>query len=369
MLAATMRVARSGLVVVAVAAASVAASAASAGADAGLGARTAAGAVSVRSYDLGERMLPDDGPLGPLPVRLWGAIGVPDRPGPHPLVIVAHGRHGDGCPIDDMDFPTWPCFATEQRNDLGLRHVVAALARRGLVAVSPDLNGAHTAGWGEPDDRTRWPLIVRRTTFHLVREATEGGGDFGVDLVGRIDFSRIGVLGHSLSGLNAARLALRRADNTAPGQVAGGLGPLESAFLLTPVAGEARLPDLEVAVVLASCDGDTGPEGRRYFVRARRQAARTEPIFLTELHRANHNYFNRTLSQLGRDDAVGMRGRCRRNRRLGASAQQAWLDRAAADFFATTLLEARRPRWLRPRGPLPARAYGRRVTVERHAPR
>lgn len=49
----------------------------------------------VRAYDLGEIAIDDGGPLGPLPVRLWGAIGVPSDPGPHPLVIVAHGRHGD----------------------------------------------------------------------------------------------------------------------------------------------------------------------------------------------------------------------------------------------------------------------------------
>ena len=103
-------------------------------------------APAVRVYNLGPADLPDAGPRGPLPVRLWGTIGVPAAPGPHPLVIVAHGRDGDGCPIDEQDFPTWPCFATEQRNDLGLRHGVRALAERGFVAIAPNLNGAFTAG-------------------------------------------------------------------------------------------------------------------------------------------------------------------------------------------------------------------------------
>ena len=58
----------------------------------------AAGAAAVRNYDLGVVNRPDPGPKGPIPVRLWGAIGVPSGPGPHPLVIVAHGRHGDNCP-------------------------------------------------------------------------------------------------------------------------------------------------------------------------------------------------------------------------------------------------------------------------------
>jgi dienelactone hydrolase len=329
------------------------------------GVRGAAGqAPTVSSYNLGQTLLPNDGPLGPVPARLWGVIGVPDEPGRHPLVVVAHGRHGDGCPVDDQDFPTWPCFDIEQRNDFGLRHLVAALARRGLIAVAPDLNAAFTAGWGEPTEFARWPPIVNRTIGAIVREAEDGTGRFGVELLDRLDPRRIAVLGHSLSGFNAARFARRRADNDAPQQIAGGRGPLDSLFLLTPIARNAMLPDLETAVVVASCDGDVGEQGRRYLHRAR-EAERRRPLFLAELHRANHNYFNRTLARLGFDDAVGMRGACRRARRLGAHRQQTWLDRAVSDFFAATLLGDPRPRWLRLRGRLPSRAYGLRVTIER----
>jgi hypothetical protein len=329
-----------------------------------VGARAAAGQATVTSYNLGQTLLPNEGPLGPVPARLWGVIGVPDAPGRHPLVVVAHGRHGDGCPVDDQDFPTWPCFDIEQRNDFGLRHLVAALARRGLIAVSPDLNAAFTAGWGEPTEFGRWPPIVNRTIGAIVREAKDGAGRFGVELANRLDPRRIAVLGHSLSGFNAARFARRRADNDAPSQIAVGRGPLDSLFLLAPIARNTALPDLETAVVVASCDGDVGEQGRRYLHRARR-SDRRRPLFLAELHRANHNYFNRTLARLGRDDAVGMRGPCRRSRRLGAHRQQTWLDRAAGDFFATTLLGDPRPRWLRLRGRLPSRAYGLRVTLER----
>ena len=140
----------------------------------------------VRNYDLGRVDLPDPGPKGPLPTRLWGAIGAPVAAGPHPLVLVLHGRHDTGCPIDRFDFPTWPCFRREKRNDLGLRHVVAALARRGFVALAPDLNAAFTAGWGEPDDRRRWPRVVNRTLAELEDEVRAGGGRFPLALQGRV---------------------------------------------------------------------------------------------------------------------------------------------------------------------------------------
>jgi dienelactone hydrolase len=310
-------------------------------------------------------MLQTPGPKGPMPIRLRGAIGVPDTPGPHPLVAVLHGRNETGCPFGPFDSPTWPCFARENRYDIGLRHVVRSLAERGIVAVAPSLGGAFTAGWGEPNDADRWPRIVNRTLGQVAREAAEGGGRFGVPLQGRVNLGRIGLLGHSLSGHHSVRAARRRADNDSLADIARGRGPIRALFLLTPVAQGAVLPDLPTAIVLASCDGDTGPMGRAYLRQARRQEDRTRPVVLARLDGANHNYFNRKLAQLGADDAPTGTRRCRRPRRLPARAQQAWLDLAAADFFAATLRGARRPTWLRVGAPRPSRVYGRRVLVRR----
>jgi dienelactone hydrolase len=309
--------------------------------------------------------LQSPGPKGPIPVRLRGAIGAPLSPGPHPLVVVLHGRNETGCPEGPLDTATWPCFARENRYDIGLRHVVRSLAERGMVAVAPSLGGAFTAGWGEPNDPDRWPRIVNRTIGQIAREADEGGGRFGVPLQGRVNLRRIGFLGHSLSGHHSVRAARRRAGNNSPADIARGRGPIRSLFLLTPVAQGAVLPDLPAAIVLASCDGDTGPMGRAYLQQARRQSGRTRPVVLARLEGANHNYFNRKLAQLGADDAPTGTRRCRRPHRLPARAQQRWLDLAAADFFAATLRGARRPTWLRVSVPRPSRVYGRRVLIRR----
>jgi dienelactone hydrolase len=285
-------------------------------------------------------------------------------PGPHPVVAVLHGRNETGCPAGMLDSETWPCFRRENRYDLGLRHVVRALAARGIVAIAPSLGGAFTGGWGEPNDADRWPKILNRTLGRLAREAAEGGERFGVQLQGRVDLGRLGLLGHSLSGHHSVRAARRRAANDSLADIGRGRGPVRALFLLTPVAQGAVLPDLPTAIVLASCDGDTGPMGRAYLREAGRREERRHAVALVRLEGANHNFFNRTLARMGADDAPTT-SRCRRPRRLTAGVQQRWLDRAAADFFAATLRGARRPAWLRRGAPPPARVYGRRVLVRR----
>ena len=321
----------------------------------------AAPAAEVRNYDLGVVKLPADSPKGPQPVRLWGAIGVPDGRGPHPLVIVAHGRHGDNCPDTDprpYDYEfVWPCWAREQRNDLGMRHIVAALARRGVAAIAPDLNGAYTLGWGPDNDRRRWRRVVNRTVGSLSRSVARGGMRFGIRLKGRINLNRRGILGHSRSGFHAVRQ--HRASD-----------PYDSLFLLAPVHEGVELSgDRPTAIVASACDGDVPGEARRYFTGARRRA-RSRPVFFIELEHANHNYFNRTLSQLRRDDArfLGGSGGCGKRKRLRPRSQQSWIDKAAAAFFDATLDGGPRPAWMRRGRPDPNSLYGLSVTVDRLFP-
>lgn len=325
-----------------------------------LAAPTAPAAASARvlDYDLGVVELPDEGPKGPIPVRLWGAIGVPDGPGPFPVVVVAHGRHGDGCPVVSGHRTRWPCWKTELRSDLGMRHLVAALARRGVAAIAPDLNAAFTIGWNDPTGERRlelWPAIVDRTLAALREAATGAGPDFGLQLEGRLDLARPGFLAHSLSGAEAVRYSDTH--------------PVSSLLLLAPAYEKGpAMPPLEVAIVAARCDYDVPGQARRWFDRARRRARR--PLFLVRLEGASHNYFNSTLADEGRDDGAYLRGSpgCRPRERLSAVRQQHWIDRFGASYFATELRGAPRPRWMRLQGPSPGRLYGTPVGYDRFVP-
>jgi hypothetical protein len=315
-------------------------------------------AAQIRNYDLGVVELPDAGPKGPIPIRLWGAIGVPDGPGPYPLVVVAHGRHGDDCPHTPKFVFKWPCWDRELRTDLGMRHLVAALARRGVAAIAPDLNGAFTIGWNDRSGnrhRKLWPAVVDRTLAELGTSAAAGDGRFGLPLAGRVDVAEPGLLAHSLSGDEAARYADAH--------------PVSALLLLAPAFNGAPLPDVATAIVAAGCDYDVPGEAHRYLQRAE-HSARRQPIFYASLDGASHNYFNSTLSRLGRDDGryLARSKGCRPLERLTASRQQGWIDRFAAAFFATGLRGASAPRWMAPAGAVPKRIYGLPVAFERFLP-
>jgi hypothetical protein len=319
---------------------------------------SSAAATQVRDYDLGVVELPDTGPKGPIPIRLWGAIGVPDGPGPYPLVIVAHGRHGDDCPHTPKFVFKWPCWDRELRTDLGMRHLVAALARRGVAAIAPDLNGAFTIGWNDRSGnrhRKLWPAVVDRTLAELGTSAAVGDERFGLPMAGRVDVADPGLLAHSLSGDEAARYA--------------GAHPVSALLLLAPAYSGAALPDVETAIVAAQCDYDVPGEAGSYFSRAKRSPQRL-PVFYASLDGASHNYFNSTLSRLGRDDGkyLSHSEGCRRPERLSAGRQQGWIDRFAAAFFATILRGASPPPWMALAGPFPKRIYGLPVTYDRLAP-
>lgn len=326
---------------------------------------------AVRTYDLGDTTLPDASSKGPLPVRLWGVIGIPDTPGKHPLVIVAHGRHGDNCPHTQSFVFTWPCYGREQRNDLGMRHIVRALSRRGIVAVAPDLNASYTIGWGDDDDERRWPRIANRTISLLAAANTDDAGHpFGIRVEDRIDLHWIGLLGHSRSGHNAVRFARSRSSHRTRADIAAGRGPIRSLFLLAPVYRRVKLPDVETAVVLSECDGDVHGQGRHYLEDAQRRRGRRRPVLQIRLGRANHNYFNSTLSDLGTDDGRFGSGRhCRDRERLAPATQQTWIDKTASAFFAHTLRRAPAASWMRPARTPITKLYGLGVKVTQLFPR
>lgn len=331
---------------------------------AGIGATTAAasgetaaapGAIVARDYNLGLRLFPQPGMRGKfasMPVRLWGTIAAPAAAGPHPVVLVAHGAHGDNCP---GEYGEWPCYADEQRNDLGLRYLVRALARAGFVAVAMDVNAAYTGGWGElqNQEQLRFGQVLDATVAELRRAGTGASSRFGVPLEGKVDLSRLGLVGHSRGGLNM----LRWGKTHSP----------KAVVLVAPAFDASqRIPNVPTTVLLGTCDGDTGNQGARY-VTAAAARPRTAPVVQLTLTGANHNFYNQTLVRLRQDDAADMKGACAPAKRLRTPAQQAFLARIAVDQLSSALLGTTPAPWLT--GSAGGQLYGQKVAVRRVAGR
>lgn len=313
------------------------------------------GAIVAEDYDLGVRQFRQPGLTGRfarMPIRLWGTIAAPATPGPHPVVLVAHGAHGDNCP---GEFGTWPCFAREQRNDLGFRYLVRALARAGFVAFAPDLNAAHTGGWGElaGGEAVRFGQVVDAMLAEIGRASRGSPTKFGVPLKGKADLTRLGLLGHSRGGMNVLEWAR-------------GKKAVESVFLLAPFHDPAkRIGDVPTTVLLGTCDGDTGLVGGKYFA-ALKGRPRSTPAFELTPAGANHNYYNQTLASKKADDAPAGGAGCRPSQRLSAKAQQSFLVRVSVDHFTVGVLGAPAVGWMT--GPIDGQLYGRRIAVERIVP-
>lgn len=292
--------------------------------------------IASTAYDLGVRDFPQplDGDLARMPIRLWGSISVPEGPGPFPVVVIAHGAHGDNCPAGELDGETWPCFDTERRSDLGLGHLGRAVARAGAIAVVPNVNAAYSGGWGEGAnlERIRFRQVVESTLAELVRAGGGTPGSFdGLGLDGRVDITRLGVVGHSRGGYNAVAWTRRATSNY----------PAASLFLLAPYLKGRAVADVPLTVAVGSCDGDTGDTGLSYVAAARSDAGRTTRTVMLRVAGANHNNYNRTLVAEGLDDADPSVGGCRRSQRPRPAAQQRWLRTVVVDHLAATLLSPR----------------------------
>lgn len=105
-----------------------------------------------------------------------GRVWYPEGTGVHPLVLVVHGNH------DMKDF-----------SDPGYDWIGEHLASRGFIVASVDENFLNGASRSENDARG-WMLLKHLETWRALADTA------GKPLAGRVDFSRIALMGHSRGG-------------------------------------------------------------------------------------------------------------------------------------------------------------------------
>jgi hypothetical protein len=298
----------------------------------------------VMTYNLGEEIITQEWfPAGDrfrdMPVRLEGVIGAPAAGADLPVVLILHGNH-PGCPLNEFSVDAWPCAVEdEEPNYQGFDYLVGELATRGYLALSININGEYTFGFGEPQAGVRLKQIVDLHLEALAEASAGGANEFGLPLDGRVDLSRMTWIGHSQGGELGAMLIRDNKLHQEDGALAAGYGPVRGLLQIAPPVAHvqpAPLADLPLAVILPSCDADViGLDGGYFFEAARDDRARRSVATSVYLSGANHNSFNTVRPpDVLRED---LHPECASEFRLSPDEQRAFLVDYAAEFLHLAL--------------------------------
>jgi hypothetical protein len=317
-----------------------------------------------------------------LATELWARVYRPASLGssPHSLLVLLHGNHatcgrlaGPGEHFDiNVQYTftgTCPAGFIPVPSHAGYSYLAERLASLGYIVVSLNANRGINAAPGVLGDRglnlARGRLVLRHlqklSRWNSGAETPPAGLN---DLVGKIDFSHVGLLGHSRGG-EGMRAAYNLYQSDPGGTNWQGLiGPLtvEGIFEIGPVDGQTSLTlnALGTAwnVLLPMCDGDVfNLQGVRPFDRMLRinseSPARQKSTFA--VWGANHNFYN-TEWQVS--DSAG----CFANQRLfdhldGSADERTTAIASAVAFFVANVGASKLPDYNRifnPQFELPA---------------
>lgn len=254
--------------------------------------------------------------------ELWAKVYAPKGSGKFPLLVFLHGNHGTCGTPDGSGFrsdsgtqytSTGACPAGQVvvPNHLGYEYVAEKLAAHGYVIVSINANRGITAGAGTQSDN--FFLIMERGRLilkHLEKLAkwntndSEVRSQLGFSLAGLLDFSHVGMMGHSRGGegIRAAYNLYMDSGSPWPNQI-GTPVVFEGLFEIGPVDGQAprslNAEGTNWAVLVPMCDGDVSDlQGVKPFDRmmvkssALKNGQKLPFRAILSVHGANHNFYN-----------------------------------------------------------------------------
>lgn len=241
-------------------------------------------------------------------LQIRGALYYPqDRTKPSPLLVLVHGNHGS-CDAG-QDSTTASCTAFK-RNEAGYAYLGENLATWGYTtfSVSQDqLMMRQDSAKGKGMHQRR---LLIAATLDALSEANQPGGlpvdantTIGTTLVGRLDMTRIGLMGHSRGGDAVTSFIDYNRERTD-----GPRYPLRGVISLAPVDYERKAPyGTPYMSILPMCDGDVSNlQGARFFERS--QYIKGDDPFprIQVSHQGSiHNWYNTVWYADGGADGQG----------------------------------------------------------------
>jgi large repetitive protein len=240
----------------------------------------------------------------PIEAYVRGSMWLPEGySGKSPLLLFVHGNHGE-CDVAGAATGTLPVCTIYKRNDEGYAYMARNLASWGYTVVSLDqdelMNRQDSLGKGM---HTRRLLIM--AMLDDLKAASEGtvvsdaNPEMATLLGGKLDMTRIGLMGHSRGGDAVASFVLY--NQTLP---AGERFPLRAVVSIAPVDYERHAPyGVPYMTMIGTCDGDVSNlQGARLYERSQYQSNDPYPRFQVLQVGGNHDAYN-TVWQADGDDS------------------------------------------------------------------
>jgi hypothetical protein len=212
--------------------------------------------------------------------------------GARPFVLILHGRHAtcfQGGPTGSAS-GDWPCPAgwAPIPSYLGYRTMTDLLASQGYVTISISANAINAQDYIAADGgAAARSALVRHHLALWTAWSSIGGDPFGGRFFGRVDMSKVVLVGHSRGGEGVARAAVdsRRSN---PWRILG-------VVPIGPTAFGRQVPaTVHTMVLLPRCDGDVSDLQGQLFVDNGRELSDGDKSLRSAVMvlGANHNFFN-----------------------------------------------------------------------------